>query len=120
MDFLCFSNKHNNYAINIKQVYKIITDFSPTQFLNKDEISVYLISYLGNIIPVYDINNEYKIEHKKVLLFHTENIFGIFIDDVTEIVRHNIPGGYNLLSIEDIERKILKTSASEESTVELF
>ncbi len=119
MDFLCFSVNKNNYAIQIELLYKIIDKYKLTHFPNEEQKPIFLISDFEKIIPIYEINNEYNFSNRKILILNTEKMFGIFIDDVKEIVRHEIPSGYSLISPSDIEL-MLQGVQQDNGSIELF
>jgi len=121
MDFLCFIIKENKFAINILHLFKIIDNFELTYYINENQRAIYLINYLGKIIPIFEINNDLNYKSDLVLLLDNSNgVFGIFIDEVKEIVRDKIPIGYKLVSIEDIERFCSNETKNESNDLELF
>lgn len=121
MEFLCFITKENKFAINILHLYKIIDNFELTYYINEDQRAIYLINYLNKLIPIFEINNDLNYKSDLILIIdNTNGVFGIFIDEVKEIVRDELPSGYKLVSIEDLERFCLHENKKESNDIELF
>lgn len=120
MDFLCFTIKEQKIAITIYDVYYLIDNTELTHFTNLEHKAVYLIKYREKLVPVFEINNDFDVNKKSIVLVDGSCLFGVFVDSIDDIFRNELPIGYKLVSKEDFE--ILARNGNDEraSEVELF
>ena len=120
MDFLCFTIRENKIAIKIQDVYKLIDKTEITHFPNQEGKSVYLIKYYTHLIPVFEVNNDFNVNEKSIVLIDSKEIFGLFVDSIDDIFRQTLPVGYELMSKEDFEILVRNGRDERASEVELF
>lgn len=120
MQFLCFTIKENKIAINITDIFKLIESYNLTHYANTDGRSVYIVQYLGYLIPVYEIHNEYKTQNKVIVVINSNRLFGFFVDNIDDIYKDGLPEGYSVTSKEELEIFIEQGRIGLDSDVELF
>lgn len=120
MDFLCFTIRENKIAIKIRDVYHLIDKTEITHFPNQEGKSVYLIRYEGLLIPVFEVNNDFNVNNKSIVLINGDEIFGLFVDNIDDIFRHKLPLGYELMSKEDFEVLVRNGRDDRAGETELF
>lgn len=120
MDFLCFTIRENKIAIKITDVYKLIHFTELTHFPNQEGKSVYLVQYMTKLIPIFEINNDFNINGKCIVIIDGKELFGIFVDSIDEIFRDKLPLGYELMSKEDFEVLVRDGWDDRASEIELF
>ena len=120
MDFLCFTIKENKIAIRILDVYVLIDKTEITHFPNQEGKSVYLIKYYTHLIPVFEVNNNFEVNKKSIVVIKGKNLFGLFVDSIDDIFRDKVPEGYELMSSEDFEILVRDGRNDRASQVELF
>jgi len=120
MDFLCFTIRENKIAIRILDVYTLIDKTELTHFPNQEGKSVYLIKYYTHLIPVFEVNNNFEVNNKSIVVISGKELFGVFVDSIDDIFRHTLPIGYELMSKEDFEILVRNGRNDRASEVELF
>lgn len=120
MDFLCFTIKENKIAIRILDVYVLIDKTEITHFPNQEGKSMYIINYFDELIPVFEVNNDFDVNKKCIVVIKGKNLFGLFVDSIDDIFRAKVPEGYELMSSEDFEILVRDGRNSRASEVELF
>jgi len=120
MDFLCFSIKDDKIAIKINDVYKLIDNTELTHFTNLEQKAVYLIRYLNTLVPVFEINNDFDVDKKSIVLIDGSCLFGVFVDNIDDIFRNKLPNGYKLMTKEDFELLVRNGNDDRASEIELF
>ena len=120
MDFLCFTIRENKIAIRITDVYHIVDSAELTYVSNKENKSVYLIRYTDHLIPVFEINNDFNVNGKDIIIINSKELFGLFIDSIDDIFRDKLPVGYQLMTKEDFEILIRNGRDERASEIELF
>lgn len=120
MDFLCFTIRENKIAIRILDVYTLIDKTELTHFPNQEGKSVYLINYFDKLIPIFEVNNDFNVNGKSIIVIAGESLFGLFVDSIDDIFRHTVPNGYELMSKEDFEILVRNGRDDRASQVELF
>ena len=103
MDYLCFTIRENKIAIKITDVYTLIDKTELTHFPNQENRSVYIIRYLNYLIPVFEVNGEYDVNSKSIVVIDGNELFGLFVCSIDDIFRETLPDGYELLNKEDFE-----------------
>ena len=120
MDFLCFTIRENKIAIKITDVYKLIDTTELTHFPNQEGKSVYIIQYRTHLIPVFEVNNDFDVNKKSIVLIDAKEIFGLFVDKIDDIFRRKLPEGYELMSKEDFEILVRNGRDDRAGEAELF
>ncbi len=120
MDFLCFTIRENKIAIRILDVYVLIDKTEITHFPNQEGKSMYIINYFDELIPVFEVNNDFAVNKKSIVVIKGKNLFGLFVDSIDDIFRAKVPEGYELMSSEDFEILVRDGRNSRASEVELF
>lgn len=120
MDFLCFTIKENKIAIRILDVYVLIDKTEIAHFPNQEGKSMYIINYFDELIPVFEVNNNFDVNKKSIVVIKGKNLFGLFVDSIDDIFRAKVPEGYELMSSEDFEILVRDGRNSRASEVELF
>lgn len=120
MDFLCFTIRENKIAIKITDVYHLIDNTEITHFPNQEGKSVYLIKYERLLIPVFEVNNDFDVNKKSIVLIDAKEIFGLFVDKIDDIFRRTLPLGYELMSKEDFEILVRNGRDDRAGETELF
>lgn len=126
MDFLCFTANHGHgYAINIEDLLFIIDNPVITSVPGTLPAIVGMTMFRGDLIPVVDMTVMYSgdndaTEHK-MIVFNTASRVGVLVTEINEIVRNDVPDGYEFLDVRDFERQITTTDTeAHESHIELF
>lgn len=120
MDFLCFTIRERKIAIKITDVYKLIDKTELTHFPNQDGKSVYIIQYRSQLVPIFEVNNDFNVNGKSIVLIDSKEIFGLFVDKIDDIFRHTLPLGYELMSKEDFEILVRNGRDDRAGETELF
>ncbi len=60
------------------------------------------------------------VDNKSIVLIQTDEIFGVFVEDIDKIIKTKLPRGYRLLSKEEFEILIRDGRNDITSQVELF
>lgn len=120
MDFLCFTIKENKIAIRILDVYVLIDKTEIAHFPNQEGKSMYIINYFDELIPVFEVNNNFDVNKKSIVVIKGKNLFGLFVDSIDDIFRDKVPEGYELMSSEDFEILVRDGRNDRASQVELF
>lgn len=120
MDFLCFTIKDDKIAIRIIDIHHLVDNTELTHFSNLEHKSVYLIKYRHEIVPVFEINNDFDVDKKSIVLIDGSCLFGVFVDSIDDIFRNELPIGYKLVAKEDFESMVRNGNDQRASDVELF
>ncbi len=103
MDYLCFTIRENKIAIKITDVYTLIDKTELTHFPNQENRSVYIIRYLNYLIPIFEVNGDFDVNSKSIVVINGNKLFGLFVCSIDNIFRETLPEGYELLNKEDFE-----------------
>lgn len=120
MDFLCFTIRENKIAIRILDTYTLIDKTEITHVPNQEAKAVYLISYFDKLIPVFEVNNDFNVNGKSIVVIQGKELFGLFVDSIDDIFRSKVPNGYELMTAEDFEVLVRNGRNDKASQVELF
>ena len=90
MDYLCFTIRENKIAIKITDVFTLIDKTELTHFPNQEGRSVYIIRYLNYLIPVFEVNGEFDVNSKSIVVINGNELFGLFVCSIDDIFREKL------------------------------
>lgn len=124
MDFLCFKASHGKeFAIPISDAVSIVANPVITHVPGAADSIVGIAKYLDDLIAVVDLSLALEGEYEKVetmIVVKGQFQFGILVEQVTGIVRNNMPLGCSLLDVRDFENNLRANKASHVNDVEFF
>ena len=106
MQIVVFSLGEEEYALPITQVHEIIRFTEPRSVASSDPSVRGVISLRGKILPVYDLATRLGVEHadvseaKIVIVETAEDMAGVVVDDVEEVITIPVIVVFTLLVIQ--------------------
>lgn len=124
MDFLCFKANHGKqFAILLTDAVSIIADPVVTHVPGTNRSVSGMTKYLDELIAIVDVSIAFSGESengKTVIVVNGKDHFGIKVEEISGIVRNQLPFDCALIDVKDFEKNILTGKHLEENDVDFF